>query len=143
MAQLGKLPPRYQLLLNPYTNQRVSKCTLCRKPTHPRKFPLFVVIHRQHPIVLGKTCKYCSKCELIVVHEHELVAELVFHSKSLGIGEVSKDDYFLVGTADKKFWKQGLAGKASSWQEILQHVADFTQHYTLEVEPGGWFPSDK
>src|SRR5205823_2457385 len=75
--RLGKLPPRYGFILNPYSDVRVSRCPKCQKPTHPRKFALFILIEScDAPLILGKTCGYCTGCELIVAHQDELEAEL-------------------------------------------------------------------
>ena len=66
--RLGKLPPRYLFILNPYTDARFSKCPRCERPTHLRKFALFILIDDWGPLVLGKTCRYCTRCELIIAH---------------------------------------------------------------------------
>lgn len=43
-ARIGKQPPRYSFMLNRYSDVRLSKCPRCRKPTHLRKFALFIHI---------------------------------------------------------------------------------------------------
>jgi hypothetical protein len=75
-TKIGNLPSRYSLLLNPHANVRLSKCPKLQKLTHVRKFVLFVHIDRWGPIVLGKTCRYCSRCEMIMVICNELEAAL-------------------------------------------------------------------
>jgi hypothetical protein len=77
-TKIGKLPPRYKFILNEYPGERLSKCPLCKKPTHERKFALLIHIDEWGLMVFGKTSKYCSKCELIIVHQHELEAELAY-----------------------------------------------------------------
>jgi hypothetical protein len=72
----GKSPTRYSFLLNPYSDVRLSRCPRCEKLTHPRKFPLFIDVKGHGPLVLGKTCRYCNRCELIMAHQDELEAEL-------------------------------------------------------------------
>ena len=69
---IGKLPPRYTFILNPYQDTRLSKCTICRKPTHMRKVALLIHIEEWGLLALGKTCRYCSHCELIIAHRDEL-----------------------------------------------------------------------
>jgi hypothetical protein len=44
--RIGKLPPRYSFMLNPHAEVRLSVCPKCRKPTHPRKFALFIHIDK-------------------------------------------------------------------------------------------------
>ena len=38
--RIGKLPPRYSFILNPYADVRLSKCPRCQKLTYLRKFAL-------------------------------------------------------------------------------------------------------
>jgi hypothetical protein len=78
---IGKLPPRYSFILNPYADVRLSKCPRCQKLTYLRKFALFIHIDAWGPMALGKTCRYCSRCELIMAHQDELEAQLA-HSFS-------------------------------------------------------------
>jgi hypothetical protein len=137
--RFGNLPPRYSLLLNPYIDVRVSKCPKCDRPTHPRKFALFVVVKDQAPIILGMTCPYCTPCELVVIHEVELQAELAQPLALLPPRERRKQ-YLVVGTVDKKVWRQGMAGSGTPFDEVLDHLADFKKTYDLKVE-GGWGPA--
>ncbi len=74
--RIGRLPRRYTFILNPYTDVRVSKCPQCGRPTHGRKFALFVHIDKFVPLAIGKTCRYCARCELLIAHQDELEAEL-------------------------------------------------------------------
>jgi hypothetical protein len=45
-------------------------------PTHLRKFALFIHIDGWGSVALGKTCHYCSRCEMIMVHRDELEKQL-------------------------------------------------------------------
>jgi len=90
--RIGKLPPRYSFILNSYTDVRLSKCPRCQKLTHLRKFALFIHIDAWGPMALGKTCRYCSRCELIMAHQDELEAQLA-HSFSQMAPEVIGNEY--------------------------------------------------
>jgi hypothetical protein len=138
--RIGKLPPRYSFLLNPYSDVRLSTCPRCHKPTHPRKFALFVHVDDWGPLALGKTCRYCTPCELIIVHQDELEAELAHSPAALAPGAVGKE-YMVLGTVDRRVWRQGLQGRGQPLDEMLDHVADFKKVLELHVEPGGWFPA--
>ena len=74
---VGKLSPRFTFILNPYKHARLSRCPLCQRPTHMRKFALLIHIEHGGFLALGKTCRYCSPCELIIAHQDELEDELV------------------------------------------------------------------
>ncbi len=130
---LGKLPPRYSFILNPYRDVRVSKCPLCQRLTHGRKFALFIHLTKFHPTVLGKTCRYCTPCKLIVVRQDELEAEL-----AINIGRLAPEavgcEYLVLGTMDKKAWQKTL-NRVSDLGENLKHVAQIKKY--LELKVGG------
>jgi hypothetical protein len=139
--RLGDLPARYSFLLNPYVDERLSKCPKCKKLTHMRKFPLFIAIGKVGPLVLGKTCRYCSRCELIMAHKDELDAE-VQHALALRMPEAVGSDYMVLGTMDRKVWQRSLQG-GQLLGEAMKHVAEFKKHLTLHVEAGGWMPASE
>ncbi len=140
--RIGKLPPRYSFILNPHADVRLSKCPRCQKLTHLRKFALFIHIDAWGPLALGKACRYCSRCELIMAHQNELEAELA-RSFSQIAPEVIGHEYLVLGTVDKKVWQEGLAGDGKQLGEMLKHVADFKRVLKLEVDPGGWYPAER
>lgn len=91
-------------------------------------------------MVMGKTCRYCTPCELIVVHQDELEAELANSFASIAPHAIG-NKYYVVGTVEKDMWKKGLRG-GNQMDEILEHLADFKERLDLHVEPGGWYPAD-
>jgi hypothetical protein len=139
-TRIGKLKPRYSFLLNPYSDVRLSKCPRCERLTHLRKFALFIIGKRWGPLVLGKTCRYCTPCELIMAHRDELEAELARSPAQLA-PNAGADDYFVAGTVERKVWQDGLKGSGTPFENILEHMADFKKYFDLQVEPGGWFPA--
>lgn len=77
-----------------------------------------------------------------MVHQNELEAELA-NSFSRIAPDVIGNEYMVLGTVDKKFWKNGLKGSGGEIIEMLRHIADFKKVYDLHVEPGGWYPADE
>jgi hypothetical protein len=140
-ARIGKLPPRYSFILNPDADERLSRCPRCHALTHPRKFALFIHVASWGPLTLGKTCVYCSPCELIVVHQHELEEQLA-HAFGKVAPEVIGNEYLVLGTVDTQTWKAALAGAGQKRGELLKHTADFASVLKLEVDPGGWRPAE-
>lgn len=138
MKKFGKLKPRYSLILNQYKDFRASSCIKCDKPTFLRKFPLLIHIEEGGLITLGKTCRYCAKCELIVVHQDELEDELAYKFETL-MPEALGNDYFIIGTVDKKFWKKNLAGEETDFNELLKNTADIKKYLDFEYQPAGWY----
>jgi hypothetical protein len=97
--RIGGQPPRYSFILNPYSDIRISKCPQCSRPTFARKFALFIHFEGFGPLVLGKTCRYCSRCELIIAHQDELKAQLADGPARL---MPCAGGYLVIGTMDKK-----------------------------------------
>lgn len=135
--RIGKQPPRYAFLLNAHDGERLSRCPTCRRPTHRRKFVLFIHAEGWGPVALGKTCRYCTPCEMIIAHKHELDAEMARTLAQIAPEAVGQE-YFVLGTVDRKVWQQGLQGAMPSLKESLDHVAGFKTYLGLEVERGGW-----
>ena len=135
---IGKLKPRYSFMLNPYSDIRLSKCPKCQKLTHLRKFALFILIEDMGPIVQGKTCRYCSKCELIMAHQDELEGELMLGLQKIAPQAIG-NEYSVIGTFDKKVWEGRLKNEETDGKEIFNYLADFKTMLDLKVEPGGWY----
>ena len=95
--RIGELPPRYSYMLNPHSDVRLSKCPKCEKLTYLRKFALLIHIEAWGLMALGKTCRYCSRCELIMVHQAELEAELAQSFRRIA-PEVIGKAYMVLGT---------------------------------------------
>lgn len=135
--RLGKQPARYSFLLNPHTDLRLSKCPTCNRPTHSRKFALLIHADGWGLLALGKTCRYCARCELVIAHKDELDAELA-HSLAQLASEADGREYLVLGTLNRKVWERGLRGEGPPLGETLEHVAPFEKMLQLEVERGGW-----
>ncbi len=138
-TRIGKLPPRYSFMLNNHAEVRLSRCPKCRKVTHSRKFALVIHIDEWGPMALGKTCRYCSRCEIVMVQRAELEEELA-KSFSQMAPQVIGNDYLVLGTMEKKIWREGLDGEAKPLAGMLKHMADFKHQYELDYKPGGWYP---
>ncbi len=137
--RIGNLPQRYSFILNPYSDVRLSKCPQCRRPTHARKLALFIHIDEFGPLALGKTCRYCARCELIIVHQDELEAELA-RSFTRIAPEVVGNEYLVLGTVDKKSWQRGLQEDGATLSSTLPYIAEFKKVLDLKIE-GGWMPA--
>jgi hypothetical protein len=138
MDNFGELKPKYSFILNPYSEHRVSSCPLCQKLTHMRKFALLIYVEDWGIMTLGKTCRYCTPCELIIAHQDELEQELTLSFSRIK-PEVIGQPYLVIGTIDKKVWKRGLKERPT-FEETRKNTADFKKVLDLVVEPGGWFP---
>ena len=132
MKHLGKLKPRYRFFYNKYEWFRASKCLKCNKLTAMRKFAFLIHFDKLNLISFGLTARYCSKCEFIILHQKDVEAELAH--KFGGSGK----DFFIIGTVDKKVWKQGLE-KTPDLEEVLNNTADFKKVLDYHIQPAGWY----
>lgn len=136
--QIGELPPRYSFALNPHEGTRCSKCPKCERLTYPRKFPLLIYIDGFGPLVLGKTCRYCTKCEFIIAHQDELESTLAQMMSLIGKENIIGNNYFVIGTVERKHWQKHLDNPSNA-EESLKHTADFKAYFDIQFDPGGWY----
>jgi len=105
-----------------------------------RKFPLLIHIDGFGLLTLGKTCRYCPKCELIIAHQDGLehvMAEVFSESNP----DVIRNQYFVIGTVEKKAWQEGMIAPMKL-EDIRDRTADIKEYLVLGYEPGGWLPPD-
>ena len=140
-THIGKLPPQYTFILNPYTDARFTRCPGCNQKTKQRKLPLFIHVEPLNPIVLGKTCRYCPDCDLLIVHQDELEAQLeaLFAERDPSL---IGNDYLVLGTVERQAWRESLK-QPKGIQGMLEHLHDFKEVRTVEYQPAGWYPADE
>ena len=139
--QFGFLDPKYNYSLNPYPDLRFSKCPVCEGKTGQRKLPLLIHVDPKHLIALNYTNRYCHRCDMLIGHRHEiehLLTEVFFQYNPMVIG----NDYLLIGTVEKKAWREGLS-QPQPINETLPHVHDFKSYEELRMTMAGWFPQDQ
>lgn len=133
--RLGKRPPRYRFFLNPYRDVRFSKCPQCSNKMGQRKLPLFIHIDPNQPLLLNKTCRYCSHCDLLIVHQNELDEIITRGFPNLDPETVSKQ-YLVVGTLDRTDWKR-IEQQKLSVEVTIQALHDFKE-VVIFKPVGGW-----
>jgi hypothetical protein len=140
MVRIGKQPPRYKFILNPYVDARFTKCPKCDGKMGQRKLPLLIHVEPANPVALNKTCRYCVRCDLLIAHRDEIIAHLTALSggRKTTWGE---NDFLIIGTLDRKDWKRGLKTPLSI-PEMREGVHDFKQVLTIQVT-GGWVRDEK
>ena len=141
-SRLGGLKPKYKFILNPYPDQRISRCPFCEKKTGQRKIPLLIHIDPLHLIAINYTCRYCHDCDLLIAHKHEiehLLTDLFRQCDPEAIG----NDYLIIGTVEKAAWRKGLK-QFVAVNEMLPHASDFAvYHQELRLTQPGWFHVDQ
>jgi hypothetical protein len=127
-------------MLNPFPQTRLSKCPKCQKLTFPRKFALLIHVDGFGPYVQGKTCRYCSRCEMIMCQQDELEEQLA-HAFAQRSPEVLGNEYLVLGTVETKTATAAFKGAVTSLGGAISHVAQFKKHFDLEYDPGGYRPA--
>ena len=138
----GNLKPEHTLLLNPHAETKLSRCPRCEKLTYPRKFAFLIHVERWGLCIQGITCKYCSRCRMIMVQQHKLEAQLAFTAQQHCPAAFGQE-YLLIGVVDNKTFKAGLTGQPAEPAALLDHVSDFRKQIGLGFSPGGWYPAGK
>ena len=59
MKRLGKGKPCFAFFLNPYPDQRFTRCPKCEGKTKLRKLPLLIHLQPINLMALNKSCRYC------------------------------------------------------------------------------------
>jgi hypothetical protein len=139
--RIGKLPPKYTFILNPYTDARFTRCPNCDQLTKVRKLPLFIHVDPLNPVVLGKTGRYCTDCDLLIVHQDELEAQLeaLFAERAPSL---VGNDYMVLGTVERQAWREGMR-QSKRIEEMLEHLHDFKEVRIVKYQPAGWYPADE
>jgi hypothetical protein len=140
-TRLGKLPPQYTFILNPYTDVRFSRCPMCDQKMHQRKVPLFIHVDPFNPVVLGYTCRYCPACDLLIAHQDRIEA-LLANLFAEHAPSVIGNDYLVLGTVERTAWREGMK-QPKGIGDMLEHLHDFKEVRTVECRPAGWYPADE
>ncbi len=62
----------FGFILNPYPDQRISRCPFCEGKTGQKKIPILFHIDPMQLMALNYTCRYCAPCNLLIGHKHEI-----------------------------------------------------------------------
>ena len=129
---------RHYFFLNPYDDMAFTRCPKCEEKTKIRKYCLVIHIEPKHLFSLNKSCRYCPKCDLIIVKQADLEGLLAAICEQYA-PDIIGNEYFVFGTMDRKDWKNGQTGKVSQ-QEAIKRSYPFKDVWKFEVSPGGWYP---
>ena len=132
---------RHKFFLNPYSDCAFTKCPKCDTKTKIRKFPLVVHVEPKQLFLLNKKCKYCPSCDLIIVKKQELES-LMTAGIIQSNPEVIGNDYLVMGTVDRKDWREGTKNSLPP-SEIINCMYVFKDIWDFEVIPAGWYPAEE
>jgi len=136
--RLSESPPKYNFILNPYPDQRLTRCPLCDRKTGQRKLPLLIHVDPSHLIALNYTCRYCQHCDLLIAHKHE-IEYLLYNLFSQNEPEAIGNDYLILGTVAMRAWREGVK-QPKDVAEMMTYASDFeTCYHELRLTRPGWY----
>ena len=129
------LPPWHYFFLNPYQDCAFTKCPKCNKKTKVRKYPLVIHIEPAQILNLNKTCKYCTECDLVIVKQADIEAQIAACFE-MERPSIIGDDYLVIGTLDRPDWKESRGNSDTS--NVLAKVHPFKDMLHFEPLPS-WY----
>jgi tetratricopeptide (TPR) repeat protein len=132
-GHVGKQPPRYDFFLNAYQDIRFTTCPLCKIKTLARKFALVIHVSPNYTVVVEKMCRFCSACDLLIVHQDQLEQQLATQFRTINPGAIG-NDYQVAGTVDKAEWEQGKQDSLSV-ERLREYQHDFKEVITFRRVP--------
>jgi len=131
---------RFKLFLNPYESMAFTRCPQCDAKTRQRKLPLVIHIEPHTMVVLNKTCRFCPTCELVIVRQSQLDPLLTATAPSEE-SQIIHGDYVLVGTLDRKDWREGDKGLLAP-ADVVDRVWLFEKQWFFEIRRGWTLAGD-
>ena len=129
--QLGKQSPRYNFFLNPYEDTRFTRCPDCRAKTRHHKCTLVVEVQPKYVMIADKESRFCSHCNLLIVHKEELEDLLATHLTMTANPHLIGNDYDVLGTLDREKWDRGRR-EPFTFDQVIEYLHDFKEVVTFE-----------
>ena len=137
-SKLGKLPVRHKFFLNPYPDDRFTRCPMCQGTMKQRKRPFLIHIDPHVLLTLNMTTRYCPACDLIIMHQ-DVLEDLLVRSLEQKMPDIIGNDYLVIGTVERATWrtaqKQPLDHAA-----LFAGLAEFNEVLVFEPAQRGWLP---
>lgn len=105
--------------------------------TRIRKFALVIHVEEFGLVNLGKTCRLCLDCDVLIAHQAEIEQLL----SALLSRRIDSQKFMVLGTVDRRVWRGGLAHPVSL-DAVTKHMADFTAYMRVDFTPAGWYPRE-
>lgn len=87
-------------------------------------------------VTLNMTGPYCPRCDLIILHRDK-VENLLVHALSPQHSSLIGNDYLIIGTIERSFWRKAAKGQATN-SEIFDHLHDFKNVLVFEPMRPRW-----
>jgi hypothetical protein len=85
-------------------------------------------------VIVGKTCRLCAACDLLIAHGAELARLIAISGFA---DETNPPSYVVLGTADRRVWRRGLVSPITLG-EVRDRMSDFKRYMRVDFTPSGW-----
>ena len=123
--------PRHKFFLNHFEDNAFTNCPKCEEKTKIRKHCLTIHIEPKYLLSLKKSCRYCPSCDLIIVKKAEFESLLVAICERY-VPEIIGNRYDVIGTMDRKDWKDAKTGEISE-DEGIKRTYPFKNVYDFKL----------
>lgn len=132
-VQFGKLPPKHIFFLNPYTNERFTRCPKCGGKTLKRKRPFLIHIDPQLLMNCNLTTPYCPVCDLIIMHQDVLEQFLAESCERNGRPDLIGNNYLVIGTVERSAFARSFEDTHLTFEDTVAHSHDFKEVVRFEI----------
>lgn len=133
---LIKLPKQHKFFLNPYQNERFTRCPKCGRRTLIRKFPFAIHIDPMTLLTLNMSGPYCPACDLIILHQDKVESLLTATFAELDPSIIG-NDYLIMGVVERAYWRKASRGNGTH-QELFDNLHVFRQVVKFEPQRAVW-----
>jgi hypothetical protein len=137
-VRLGKLPPMHTFFLNPYRDDRFTRCPKCGAPMKARKKPFVIHVDPHVLLNLNMTGRYCPACDLMILHK-DVLEDLLVRAFTLHDPSIIGNDYLIMGTLERKAWRE-LQTQPRNYALLFDNMHDFKEVVTFEPVHYDWAP---
>ena len=128
---------RHYFFLNPYDDCAFTKCPKCDSKTKLRKYPLVIHIEPEQMFALNKKCKYCLKCDLIIVKKSEIETYMSAQFEKVNPSIIG-NEYLVFGTLDRNDWKK-YHNTPTPPNKAIEQMYVFKDVLKFEIARSGWY----
>jgi uncharacterized C2H2 Zn-finger protein len=128
----------HTFFLNPYSDERFTRCPKCGELTKARKKIFVIHIEPGQLLNLNMTGRYCPACDLMILHQ-DVVEGLMAAAFAQINPSIIGNEYLIMGTLDRKVWR-AVQEQPHNYDLVFDNLHVFQSVVTFEVHYGGWQP---
>jgi uncharacterized C2H2 Zn-finger protein len=130
----------HTFFLNPYSDQRFTRCPKCGALTKARKKIFVIHVEPGQLLNLNMTGRYCPVCDLMILHQ-DVVESLMAAAFSQHDPSIIGNEYLIMGTLDRKVWRD-IQAQPRNYSLVFDNLHVFKNVVTFEIHRGGWQPDN-